>query len=1175
MVHLARPPKPASTAKRNRDIVRLYGSALHDIVHLDHLGPSADRNYLPDDYAPRPAKDAALAAFAQLATIRLKVGHALISLIDDERQYILAEATPNIALHPASPQLTTDGLWLGHASVPRSWGLCERVLTIDPGTIAAYADAAVVCTDLAQTEQYANRIYVKDGPRLRFHAGVALTSPSGAMVGALSVIDDQPRPGGLSVGEIIYLQDLAATVSEFMDTYTLKDQHRRGERMVRGLVSFTEGAPTLQSLEKYQNFRAQPGALDFHPETDAARATRIARNGSSPVQEQEEAKGDDLDRHNSVRALQDSILSMNTKPMFARAANIMRASSGLDGVIILDASVVATVQQKPEAHTNPPVISESTYDSKSSTEEEERPMGATRKLDSPSSSMNSAKRCMILGSSVRDDYARGDGQGYQSLREIDLKRMLRQFPNGKIMNYDAGGEHTVSTDESDALVASDGSGESVPGRKKRRHSVSTAQKTLNVVQAALKGARSVAFVPFWDFERSRWFAGCLCWTSTPDRVLSPLLDVPYFKIFSHSVMNELARLDAMAANQAKTTFMSTISHELRSPLHGILGSVQCMQGSSLDSFQVTMLNTMSACGQTLLDTIDHILDYAKINETSRMMSTKRMKTINSVCLSSKPLRNTKSIGLMTASWSAFDLTLAAEEVIEAVYASQSYQAITRPDNAIQSSAETVLPGNDSLSGDGTGRKNCFIILDLGNQDMSFTLPVGVWRRLIMNIFGNALKFTETGHIIVSLRSNANTNHEVPTHVTLSVTDTGMGMNPDYMANRLFEPFSQENPHITGTGLGLSIVRRIIETIGGKIEVGSDPSEGTSVKVKLALRRPDKHIPPTSETPRFFASLPRLEDKKICILEEKSTSTDTLDNLQTGGSQTRFTDVLVKTLTGWLKMDTIRTHKWEEHEADLVICPKPSFDYLAAIRRRRTETRRAPVTIFVAMDSLEAATLRTDARCESKESVVEIIIQPCGPHKLAQVLNHCLNRFASPDENIMADHTPTPFNAVTTTKDLESERSSVVAEPSVITNIVSSVPPTAPSYVLITDDNAINRKLLAAFLKRCKLPFRVAENGLEAVEAYRKGDVRFNIILMDISMPVLDGCSATRLIREHESKHNMQRTRIIVLSGLTSASAKLEAWTSGIDDYMTKPVNFRKLEASMIGTGSDDTAPKES
>jgi CheY-like chemotaxis protein len=117
---------------------------------------------------------------------------------------------------------------------------------------------------------------------------------------------------------------------------------------------------------------------------------------------------------------------------------------------------------------------------------------------------------------------------------------------------------------------------------------------------------------------------------------------------------------------------------------------------------------------------------------------------------------------------------------------------------------------------------------------------------------------------------------------------------------------------------------------------------------------------------------------------------------------------------------------------------------------------------------------------------------------------------------------------------------------------------AVSHTLIVDDNLLNRRLLVAFMRKNGMQYQEASNGLEALQKYQEGTHNFNIILMDMSMPVMDGMSATRAIREHERTLNMPRCSIIALTGLASSSAKLEAWSSGIDHFMMKPINFKTL-----------------
>lgn len=440
-------------------------------------------------------------------------------------------------------------------------------------------------------------------------------------------------------------------------------------------------------------------------------------------------------------------------------------------------------------------------------------------------------------------------------------------------------------------------------------------------------------------------------------------------------MTELARLDAIASNQVKTSFVSLISHELRSPLHGILGSVQFMQDSPLDSFQVTMLNTMAACGHILLDTIDHILDYSKINESNRSVSSKRLNGTKTICLSSRPLKGHRPCAA-TPQYSTFDIGLVTERVVEALFASQSYQAIS--DNLEDGS----LPPLGSRSADNDSmfppnppnRKNCFIVLDIADYDWRFCLPASsAWRRVLVNVFGNALKFTDSGHIKISLRADRSKGADASTRVTLTVTDTGLGIGPEFLANKLFQPFSQENPHSAGAGLGLSIARQIVETIGGKVEVTSTKHTGTQLVFELALYKPEIPQPNSRQRTQFLEALPVLEGRRIGILIRKWSETP--EEISTCESHKLFTDALITTLTNVLKMDVVHTSEGESHNATIVICPEPSFGYLSAIRSQRSAGNRAPVTIFVATDGLEATTLRSDARILNKESVVEIMIQP--------------------------------------------------------------------------------------------------------------------------------------------------------------------------------------------------------
>ncbi|KAL7776876.1 hypothetical protein CFE70_007296 [Pyrenophora teres f. teres 0-1] len=1112
--------------RRERDVLLLYGAAFRDIPHVDNVG----------SHVPRLSVDSTLTALCQLTAIRMGAQRAMISLIDDERQHILAEATCDVSLRPEAPGDASSTLWLGNVSIPRSLGLCEKILDFNLKN-----DRILIIGDLATDGNSCVREDVKNNSSMRFYASVALVSPSGATVGALCLFDDKPRDG-LSKAQVILFKDLASTVVDYLNTYTVKDQYGRGERFTRGLVSFAEGASALIPFERghRRESSAAPQTPDLSSETSgeafSPEGTRDAKDLHGPNQtirsrspmapKPNRARAA---RHRSIQSLQDSILPNDSKSMFSRAANVMMASSDLDGVLILDASVAANgdPRQTNGSGTEPP--SES-YQSRSSSDE-----GSSNNTEDSShvQSSSSSKICQLLGVATQ---GHDDTTDYGTMLESDLARLFREYPHGKVFTYTSEGLSLSSTEESSSSPSVPEHLE--PPTHSNRKTKVRPKSGSAAIQAMFPKARSVAFIPFWDFERSRWFAGCLCWSNDAYRLLSASVDLAYFKIFSNSIMRELSRLDAVASNQ------------------------------------VSMLNSLHACGTTLLDTINHVMDYAKITETNKGISSKRLKNANTIRLSSKPVKSRKRRD------ASFDLGIATEEVVEAIFSGSSYIPVASKlmDGPLSPTEEEFL----SLP----KRKARFIILDVAHEDdWVFSYPIGSWRRIVMNLFGNAVKYTETGFVHITLRSSSIVeNSDAPTLITLTITDTGLGMSPEFLANRAFQPFSQENPHSPGTGLGLSIVRQILDISGGKIEVSSDPLVGSKVTVKLALNKRETINALTTERAQFLSFLPRLKGRKICILRKKMPNPSPDTNIpRTEEGLIRFTNALVDTLEHHLKMEVVKSAEWEGHDADLVICPELSFDYLATIRRHRGQGQKAPVTIFIGMDALEAATLRSDVRVTSRESVVEIITQPCGPYKLAFVLNRCLDRFDHPEENLQRAMSPNSFPQLVNydnppPRSLCSSPASTQGtngpsestSPGVIVKVTPASSAAQSSAVsqheddpvvsstLIVDDNMLNRRLLVAFMRKNKLPYQEASNGLEAVEKYKDEPCRFDTILMDMSMPVLDGMSATRAIREHERINDMSRCCIIALTGLASSSAKLEAWSSGIDHFLTKPVNYKEL-----------------
>jgi len=232
--------------------------------------------------------------------------------------------------------------------------------------------------------------------------------------------------------------------------------------------------------------------------------------------------------------------------MFSRAANVMMASSDLDGVLILDASVAANGEHRRTNGSGTDLPSES-YQSRSSSDE-----GSSNATEDSSyaKSSTSSKICQLLGIATPEQ---GDTTEHGLMLESDLARLLREYPHGKIFTFTSEGLSLSSTEEGSSSPSVPEHLE--PPALSKRKTKERLKSGPAAIQAMFPKARSVAFIPFWDFERSRWFAGCLCWSNDAYRLLSASVDLAYFKIFSNSIMRELSRLDAVTSNQVSYTYI--------------------------------------------------------------------------------------------------------------------------------------------------------------------------------------------------------------------------------------------------------------------------------------------------------------------------------------------------------------------------------------------------------------------------------------------------------------------------------------------------------------------------------------------------------------------------------------------------------------------------------------------
>jgi hypothetical protein len=226
--------------------------------------------------------------------------------------------------------------------------------------------------------------------------------------------------------------------------------------------------------------------------------------------------------------------------------------------------------------------------------------------------------CRVLGfSTSRGSSIKGEAppSEYASVPEAVLQRLLQRCPHGRIFNFEADGTTSdySSSDGDDASSKSrrsgrvsgspDGEQTATADKHKKKHTrLGAASSIINM----FPGARSVIVVPLWDAHKNRWFAGGFVWTKTPTRVFAAENELSYLRVFGQTTTAEVARLVTRAADKAKTDILGSISHELRSPLHGVVGAVELLRRTVLDTFQESILSVIESSGRTLLDAINHV-----------------------------------------------------------------------------------------------------------------------------------------------------------------------------------------------------------------------------------------------------------------------------------------------------------------------------------------------------------------------------------------------------------------------------------------------------------------------------------------------------------------------------------------------------------------------------------------
>ncbi|RFU31903.1 hypothetical protein B7463_g4415, partial [Scytalidium lignicola] len=1335
------------------------------------------REFLPGTHVQDAASrgkisspDTALTAFCQLVAWRTGAQRSLISVIDGDTQYLIAESTKTLDLMDNTQHDRGDDVWAGCTSAAKAGRICERTISLPPTTTGEYP--YFIVDDLSKDKFYKDASFIEGYPFFRYYAGVPLITKRGIPIGTLLVLDDRPHLG-LTKEQIHFMGTMATTIMKHLEMVREVEEHRRAVKMSRGLASFVEGRSELieSEVEVEEGYAAHPppselglglgfsksktssvrsqGSVSNIEQKEREYSAVVTKNqeaifASSTITSQSSIQSES-DTHTTfpadtrivVRARRDSqskfgveAESSAMKVLFSRAANLIREAFEVDGAVFYDAQRGFNTYNPKLDRTRAPSRDESqasgeeTYSPTDPIEENEMVIPHRQSsTDLPSvenvpstkgifsrSSIESTKPVEVLGfstsanSSIHGDPYPGTHQ-YVPFNEKSLHSLIRRYPRGKLWTFDTDG-FVSSSSEDDARLArkpdASQNAREVIRRKIRGDRIKADAKFL---LQHFQGVRQLLFVPLWDASRSRWLSGCFAWSTEPTRILSRQGELSFLTAFGNSVMAEVSRMDTEIANQKKGDFIGSISHELRSPLHGILASAEFLGEEVNSSFEKGLVETIDSCGRTLLDTINHILDFSKINHFEQNWRKGKQVVPRSIPKIGSAVSLRQSDLPMINLFADIDISMVCEEVVEGVFAGHVFQNVTAqsfnmvPGTRGKMSDLKVL--DPELKSQHT-HSDVSVIFDVDVDNYHFTTQPGAFRRVIMNLLGNSLKYTSHGYVHITLEAENMESLYTPGSgestlrcmVTVTITDTGKGISSEFLRSKLFTPFAQENSLSSGTGLGLAIVRSIVALLEGNITIESELGSGTQVKVSLPLLR---ELPKSADSSgsKSSAAITRDHDDSISILQARVVGqkvsvcgfdTDSKDPVEYKTAQLLKASIK-NFLTNWYGLQIVPLGQ----SPDIIIANEANPPTISKLSRSATNLKRRP-TILVLCSHLS----RFDRAMSQNYSRTNLgfVAKPVGPLKLARALIQCLegegaaltpglgselgaalnessdlskvfeeitlsphggevldnSRMASDSANARkALESPTPSAVVEKSHEFpfptddklyvpksgaSSLRGSPVATPKIpkydnastdanvdtLKRFQSSIPSLARSTqtadplssitkyspkLLIVDDNKINLTLLRTYLRKREYEFvDEADNGFDAVNKVRErienGEPNYDIIFMDISMPILDGFGATRQIRALEEimrkkilksplstpelASPMTMTKegdgggvateplvqqpqkpkipppalVIALTGLASSQDQNEAFSSGIDLFLTKPVSFKEV-----------------
>ncbi|KAE8354610.1 hypothetical protein BDV28DRAFT_78503 [Aspergillus coremiiformis] len=1130
--------------------------------------PTAADN-LRDQAAPSPfysrkasatqnvAVDTTLSGLAQLGAYRFGCHQALVTLIENYEPYVIAEAIiPDTAGKEEIKGKPCMGL--------RTLGFFENGAYLKNGSSGTVNGTCRVVLDIYTDDTLSSHPFVVQCPQTRFYAEAPLRSSSGDVFGTYCIADSVPRLL-FADSDMENLKEVAGFVANHLENVWALQNYQKSERLLDALLTFAKRPDDEQNVRRRRGVSdaisprsselpdidrislaadtiwdnkfpspAEPNVQERAPSPPFFKRTDLPRLATStPEKHQQHIRKCSDESATLVTVSESSSIPLGTSSLFSQASSLLQQCMELDGILFLDAS-----------RSNSRSVSTASVD----WDEHNKDPDTCAPAQSPGLSSHglwSEKRCDTLGYALSEDWLSSDsGPTQPGLTEGLLHDMFCAFPYGKVF-YPQGsaGSQSVQSSHSQGHCRQD----SDPG-----HSICHAITVR--LGRDFPQSKSLIFLPLWNWDKSRWLAGAIAWTSNKQRELGPD-DLSYLRAFRETIVAKFSHIGWCATEKSKSDLLSSVSHELRSPLHGMLASAELLQTTQLEPAQRDMLTMVETCGLTLLDTMNYLLDFTKINNLTHL---------HKAGGSERP----EIDNLITD----FDLGTLIEDVSETLYA--GHRSFINASKI----AGRYLPSGAGVGGRSIGTEakqldnpdDLSVVVRIEEQkSWSIQSVSGVWRRIIMNLLGNSFKFTRSGLIEISLsREVERSGAQKTTLANLSIKDTGCGISPEFLKHRLYEPFSQENVLTEGVGLGLSIVQQLVTSLGGYLEVHSQIGVGTQVDVHI----PTSFGPYTSSSSaQLFQGRERPGSRvmtRVCLV-----GLNPYTDLRKAPRAIMTTEVKRKlSIRGAVSNVLLSQPGWtvsfadslDQGSGDIGVIEESSLKQIAGT---------GPIdTPFKTIIVLGEHGVSLPGHFAIRNADIIYLSQPLGPRKLTDALHRFIDshREASPcsESPISGPFSGFPGRGRSLSEAFAAAKGSE-SPPMVKDSVTELSPFPTPQalnqknvHVLIVDDNDVNLKILATFMRKIGCSYETASNGLAALEKYKACAGRFDYVLMDISMPIMDGIVASSKIREYEEQHFLARSAIMAVTGVASSAMQQQAFAAGIDDYLVKPLSLHDLKRIM-------------